>query len=176
MAEPGELLERISTSCRLTADENMDRRINGRQKVCLALYPHSPISPWSQLLGKSEKVLLGHRIAHHVFDKIDAILFAIDYNLLPRDAKTRFIKTQYFIESPLFDEKDGYDVNNNWLNGSRGGPAYGTWRKKFQHETTGRNRLLNLYLFVSACLVSTLVSHPCAVWAHGSPRPRLEPV
>lgn len=116
---------------------------------------YSPCAP--QLLSKSEHALLGHQITHSILDKIDAILFATDYNNLGPNAKTRWIRTRFFEESKHFDAALAYNVNITRLNNPEHKKHYDQWRKTLQHSTTGRNRLLNLYKFVSPFVYQPIV-------------------
>lgn len=78
-------------------------------------------------------------------------MFATDYNALTLAAKTRWIKERYFEQSADCDVAAGYNVNINWLNNDERKRAFDKWRRKLQHVTTARNRLLYLYEFVSVC-------------------------
>lgn len=51
----------------------------------------------------------------------------------------------------------GYLVNVNWLNNKKYKDEFDKWRKTLQYSTTARNRLLNLYKFVSPSVHSTIV-------------------
>lgn len=102
-----------------------------------------------QLLAQSENAVLGHQIANGVLDKIDAILFATDYNALSVVTKTRWIKERYLEWSDYYNTADGYNVNITRQNNNKRKAEYDKWRKTFQYTTTARNRLLILYTFVS---------------------------
>lgn len=96
--------------------------------------------------------MLGLQIAHSILYKIDAILFATDYNALSPVAKSRWIKDCYFEESADYTVADGRNVNIPLLNNPERKMKYESWRKKLQHSTTARNRLLSLYMFVRALI------------------------
>ncbi|KZP34317.1 hypothetical protein FIBSPDRAFT_971191 [Athelia psychrophila] len=130
--EHDEFSSRITTSSEVTGDRNLERRLRRRH----------------QLLSGSENTLLGHQIAHGILDKINAILFATDYNSLSPTTKKRWVKEHYFEWSKSYNAADGYKDNANRFNNGKTAAEYKKWRRTFSYSTTARNRLLTLYKYV----------------------------
>lgn len=93
---------------------------------------------------------MGHRIAHAILDKIDAIILSSEYNRLNGYLKTHFLKSRYFAEGPEVDSTKSYYENNMLIQNPDKEQKWQTWRKRYAHKVTGRNRLLSLYTHVSS--------------------------
>lgn len=104
---------------------------------------------FSQLLIRSENGAIGHHIAHSILNKIDSIIFTSEYNQLNGNLKSHFLKSRYFEESDAYDSSKSVHDNTMILNNPKRAEIYKTWRKRYAHNITGRNRLWDLYLHVS---------------------------
>lgn len=143
------IAERISSSSKCGAETNVNARLTRRHTVIYRQpLPLASLTRTMQILQQSATRRVGETIVHSVLDKIDALYFSRDYNLLSHADKTIWMRKRYF-EYAGFDLGQPYADNITLIETSHRAD-FTTWRRDFGDKTTARNRLLDMYTFVSA--------------------------
>ncbi|KAF7967905.1 hypothetical protein HWV62_32545 [Athelia sp. TMB] len=116
-----------STAC--SSLTNLDDRLSRRHTV----------------LENAQVQQLGQSIAYNIFDKMDAILFSEDYNLLGSNAaKAKWAKFRYASVTEGFVFPEIHNEHDCLFNGTHK-HKFAAWKSALSKTTTARNRLWNLY-------------------------------
>lgn len=138
--------ERYAASKVCNEEGDRNARLLRRQYVSnLREKHHSLIRP--QIILKYERGSTGHRIASSIFEKIDTIRFAYDFNELTQREKSDWLKSAFILEDFEAFEDLGENEAAALLNKDK--TAFDQWKKKMSNTTTARNRMLELFLTVS---------------------------
>lgn len=152
MNDTASFAERISSSSECGEETNVEVRLVRRHGVIFfkrGCFP--PLNHTLQILQHSSTRQVGETIVHSFLDKIDALYFARDYNLLDSTEKTTWIKLCFF-EYAGFDLSQPFDTNNQLVKDSYKSD-WRRWRREFGDDTTARNRLYSIFTYVSASSV-----------------------
>lgn len=110
-----------------------------------------------KFITRIEDSSAGSSWALHVFSQIQVIRFALDWNTLNKRSKTAWFVVHFaFHHKEVHDQPDMYDYVTKTL-----AADFSKWqRNQLEPSVTGRNRLLDLYNFVSLFLHSIPLPHP----------------